>query len=82
MKPVLIEGGSYPAHKVCGEFFSGECLPMLEQWDIVPEVMIQRAHFFSGNQQLSFRLPLPAGSIDMGQKRRENKTDRIVLYKI
>lgn len=63
LKPILIEGGSYPSHKICGEFFSGECLSMLKQWGIIPEVMIQRAHFFAGKQSMSLDLPIAAGSM-------------------
>lgn len=63
LKPILIEGGGYPAHKVCGEFFSPEALPLLAQWGITPPVKITRAHFLVGSQKLSLQLPSPAGSM-------------------
>jgi menaquinone-9 beta-reductase len=35
-EPLVIEGGSYPSHKVCGEFLSPECIRYLEAWNINP----------------------------------------------
>jgi 2-polyprenyl-6-methoxyphenol hydroxylase-like FAD-dependent oxidoreductase len=49
IKPVLIEAGDYPAHKLCGEF--------------LPEIMLRNISIFSGSQKLVFPLPQPAGSI-------------------
>jgi menaquinone-9 beta-reductase len=39
--PLLIEGGSYPTHKVCGEFLSPECIKYLEGWNIHPIPIVQ-----------------------------------------
>ncbi len=58
----LIEAGSYPAHKVCGEFFSPEALPILEQWGVAPEIRISSAEFTCGKQTLNLKFPTPAGS--------------------
>lgn len=56
----LVEAGSYPSHKICGEFFSPECLPQLEAWEIVPAALI---HKISLNKTVDFCLPIAAGSI-------------------
>ncbi len=58
LTPTLIESNSYPSHKVCGEFFSPECLPQLECWDCSPPISIDRVRL-SG---FEFRLPTPAKS--------------------
>lgn len=63
MKPILIEAGSYPAHKVCGEFFSPECLPLLKRWGIEPKNYIRRATFVRGSQSFSFDFPTAVGSM-------------------
>ncbi|KAF3362722.1 Uncharacterized protein PHSC3_000709 [Chlamydiales bacterium STE3] len=61
-EPLLIEGGSYPSHKVCGEFLSPECLSILQRWEVqtipIPEVIIRtpKTHF-------SFPFPSPAGGL-------------------
>lgn len=51
-KPLLIEAGNYPSHKVCGEFFSPQSIPILKQWEIHP-IPIQ-----------SIRLHVPSGYVD------------------
>jgi flavin-dependent dehydrogenase len=60
--PLLLEAGQYPAHKVCGEFFSPECLSFLEKWQIIP-ILIHQAHLNTSHQTLSFPFPQPAGSL-------------------
>lgn len=60
--PCLIEGGSYPSHKVCGEFFSPSSLQILQRWNISP-LTIPEAHLHSVNQSLKFTFPTPAGSL-------------------
>lgn len=57
-QPLLIEGGSYPCHKVCGEFLSPECIRYLENWKIHPVPISQavistssNAHIFSFSSQ-------------------------------
>lgn len=61
--PVIVEAGSYPMHKVCGEFLSPEALPLLAHWSIQPHCPIVRAHFFAGQQEFVFPLPVQAGSL-------------------
>ncbi len=63
MNTVLIEAGTYPAHKICGEFFSPEALPLLEKFGIKPTTYINKIQIFSGNYNCSFSLDKPAGSI-------------------
>lgn len=61
-EPLVIEGGHYPAHKVCGEFFSPDCLSLLRQWDIFP-VEIQEASFHTSSRSFNFHFPEKGGSL-------------------
>lgn len=63
IKTVLIEAGSYPAHKICGEFFSPEALPMLKSWGIQPEVYINQIQIYSKTSHSSLQLDSPAASM-------------------
>jgi len=58
----LIEAGDYPSHKICGEFFSPGCLPILNNWDLEPVEKIDRMSFITKNRALSFSLPVAARS--------------------
>jgi flavin-dependent dehydrogenase len=62
IEPLIIEAGSYPSHKVCGEFFSPQALPFLQQWGIEP-VLVPHLHLHTPTQTLSWTLPEPAGSV-------------------
>jgi flavin-dependent dehydrogenase len=55
--PVLIEGGDYPSHKVCGEFISPEALPYLEDWGIIPECRVKNITCISGTSKFQFTFP-------------------------
>ncbi|HEV8051574.1 MAG TPA: NAD(P)/FAD-dependent oxidoreductase [Parachlamydiaceae bacterium] len=59
---LLIEGGSYPSHKICGEFLSPECLPYLSEWNIHP-VAIPRIVINTPSNRLAFAFPSPAGGM-------------------
>lgn len=61
-KPLVIEGGEYPSHKVCGEFFSPESLSILKKWgvDVIP---IHEANFHVNAHVLNMPFPSPAGSL-------------------
>lgn len=61
-EPLLIEGGAYPSHKICGEFLSPECIGYLENWNIHP-VAISQAIFRTPNSSLTFPFPSPAGGL-------------------
>lgn len=61
-EPLLIEGGSYPAHKICGEFLSPECIHYLHEWNIHP-VSIPQAVLRTLNSSLLFSFPTPAGAM-------------------
>src|SRR3984957_3462655 len=54
-EPLLIEGGSYPTHKICGEFLSPECIKYLYDWNIhqmsIPKVVLRT---FSSSLTFSF----------------------------
>lgn len=61
-EPLLIEGGSYPSHKICGEFLSPECIHHLENWNIHP-VCIPQAILYTPARRLVFPFPSPAGGL-------------------
>ncbi len=58
----LIEAGNYPSHKICGEFFSPECLPILSAWNVEPPKQIKSISLVTQNHSLSFPLPTAARS--------------------
>ncbi|MBA3603974.1 MAG: FAD-dependent monooxygenase [Parachlamydiaceae bacterium] len=60
--PILIEAGSYPAHKVCGEFLSPESLPWLQKLNIHPTT-INEIFLGIDSKNVIFKLPKPAGSL-------------------
>lgn len=61
-EPLLIEGGSYPAHKICGEFLSPECIQYLHDWNIHP-MSIPKAVLRTLSNSLTFSFPTPAGAM-------------------
>jgi flavin-dependent dehydrogenase len=60
--PLVIEGGGYPSHKVCGEFLSPSILPALQKWNIHP-VLIHQMQWHSSSQYLQFSFQSPAASL-------------------
>jgi flavin-dependent dehydrogenase len=62
MKPLVIEAGTYPAHKVCGEFFSPSSLSILKRWDIDP-ISIRQVRLHTLTQSLAFNFPSLAGAL-------------------
>ena len=58
----LIEAGMYPSHKICGEFFSPECLPILASWDLEPIQTIEHISLVTAHKTLFFPLKNPARS--------------------
>lgn len=62
IQPLIIEGGHYPSHKVCGEFFSPSCIPLLKSFGISP-LLISSTTIESRNEKMSFTFPTPAGSL-------------------
>ncbi len=62
LQAMVIEGGSYPAFRVCGEFLSPECLPLLAEWGVVPEKNIKQCQFF-GKKSLEFSLHPSGGGM-------------------
>lgn len=59
----LLEAGSYPAHKICGEFVSPEALPLLENWGISLETSIKTVKLVMPKNAWSMPLPLAAATI-------------------
>jgi menaquinone-9 beta-reductase len=59
---LVIESGDYPAHKVCGEFFSPESLDLLNGWGIHP-VKIHEAKFHVESKVLKIPFQKPAGGM-------------------
>lgn len=62
IEPMVLEGGGYPAHKICGEFLSPEILPIIHEWKIDP-LPIPKVTFRTSSNSLNFTFPFPAGSI-------------------
>lgn len=62
LTPVVIEAGTYPAHKVCGEFLSPESLGWLKQLDINP-IPIANVQFDIGTKKVDYTFPTPAGGL-------------------
>jgi flavin-dependent dehydrogenase len=58
----LIEGSSYPKHKVCGEVLSPECHPILEEWGLPFSRSISHVEYIINKQSYLFSLPLNLGS--------------------
>jgi flavin-dependent dehydrogenase len=62
IQPLLIEAGSYPAHKVCGEFISPSGVALLNKWNIHP-ISISQARLHTSSHTLNFNFPTPAGAL-------------------
>lgn len=62
-KPLVIESGEYPSHKVCGEFFSPECLTIIKGWDIHPVQVHSACLHAEGGASLTYDFRKPAGSL-------------------
>lgn len=62
IKPLVIEAGNYPAHKVCGEFFSPSSLPILKRWDI-DLIPLRQVRLHTLTKSLPFDFPSPAGAL-------------------
>jgi len=59
----LLESGTYPSHKVCGEFISPEAVPLLEKWEIDLPIKIHHVKFISSQKEWSMELPEAAASL-------------------
>jgi flavin-dependent dehydrogenase len=83
--PLLIEGGSYPAHKICGEFFSPSSLIQLEKWHIFPK-KIHHANLRTAHSELHLPFSPAAGSLSHYQldqalaKRAERKGAALMTH--
>lgn len=62
IRPLVIEAGSYPSHKVCGEFFSPSSLPILKRWDI-DLCPLYQACLHTSTHRFEFSFPSPAGAL-------------------
>lgn len=61
-QPLIIESGIVGSPKVCGEFFSAEAVPILENWQ-VPYIAIKEGSFITKNYQYNFVFPQAAASV-------------------
>ncbi len=61
-KPLLIEAGSYPQHKICGEFLSPESLDLLKRWGVSP-VPIFELKLRAQTNQLIYPFQKSGGSL-------------------
>jgi flavin-dependent dehydrogenase len=62
IKSVILEAGQYPAHKVCGEFLSFECLDYLNEWGIQP-TLIRQVSLRTPSASFEFPFPKTAGGL-------------------
>ena len=64
---LLIEAGQYPSQKVCGEFLSPECLPILADWGIFPFCKTTQVKLFKNHLSLNFSLPDAAAGMSRNE---------------
>lgn len=62
IESTVIEAGSCPAHKICGEFLSPECLHHLAHWDIHP-IPINTAFLHTDKHTMQFPFSEHAGGL-------------------
>ncbi len=62
IQPMIIEAGTYPAQKVCGEFISPSSIPILNQWGIHP-IPIHHLQVHTVSRELNLTFSKPAGSL-------------------
>ncbi len=60
LSPLILEAGKFPAHRICGEFFSPECMPILKKWNIDLDAAIDHCRFLSNGREIDFALPKAA----------------------
>lgn len=59
----LLESGTYPSHKICGEFISPEALPLLKKWGIDTPIKMDRVKLVTSEVEWQMELPAPASSL-------------------
>lgn len=59
----LLEGGTYPSHKLCGEFLSPEALPLLDRWGISSYTTINFCKILTPNGECRLQFPKEAASM-------------------
>lgn len=65
---VLLEKNEFVPPRMCGEFISPECLPILNSWGIEPNCQIDHIKFYHANgKQYQMKLPAIAGSMARSQ---------------
>lgn len=62
MTPLLVDAGRYPSHRICGEFFSYECLPILNRWGVTMTGHVTHCRLFSGSKKTELHFPKPSAS--------------------
>lgn len=60
--PLVIEAGSYPSHKVCGEFISPSSISVLNRWGIHP-IPLYHIQLGTPLNHVQFAFPEPAGAL-------------------
>ena len=69
-KVILFEKGSYPQHKVCGEYISNEVLPFLKKNDLYPkDLRPSQINKFQLTTQIgkSIDIPLETGAFGISR---------------
>lgn len=59
----LLEAGTYPSHKICGEFISPEAIPILHQWEIPITSTISSVHFITPDKEWQMELPQASAAV-------------------
>jgi menaquinone-9 beta-reductase len=62
LKPLIIDAGNYPTHRICGEFFSHESLPILQKWEITLPGKIYGSRFYKDEKKIQFYFKTNSGS--------------------
>lgn len=59
LEVLLIDAGSGPTVKACGEFLSSQANKLLHEWDIEPKLEVSQAHFYVNKKELVYVFPEP-----------------------
>lgn len=59
----LLEEGTYPSQKICGEFLSPEALPILDRWGINPTAFVATVKLILPKKEWTMELPTAGATI-------------------
>ena len=81
--PLLIDGGSYPSHKVCGEVISPESQPVLNKWNLGSNVTLNSMEIITASKSALLPIKLNARTcsrwkLDASLAERATSNDAII----